>query len=45
LITSLPVNALAGFFVMFFTLPLMIWQMTDLIGLTADELFKFIKTF
>jgi flagellar biosynthetic protein FliR len=45
LITSLPVNALSGFFIMFFALPLMIWKMTDLVNLTADELFKFIKTF
>jgi flagellar biosynthetic protein FliR len=45
LITSLPVNALSGFFIMFIGLPLLLWQMSEILNLTADELFRFIKTF
>ncbi|MCB0351286.1 MAG: flagellar biosynthetic protein FliR [Bdellovibrionales bacterium] len=45
LITSLPINAMAGFFVMFVCLPLLIWQMTDLLNVTTAELFKLIKSY
>jgi len=44
LITSLPINILAGFFVMFIALPLMVWQMSDLLSTTTEELMKYVKT-
>jgi flagellar biosynthetic protein FliR len=45
LITSLPVNILVGLGVMFVSLPLLIFEMTDVLNLTATELFRFIKSF
>jgi flagellar biosynthetic protein FliR len=45
LITSLPINAMAGFFVMFVALPLMVWELNDLLAFTTTELFKFIRAF
>lgn len=45
LITSMPINVLAGFLVLFVSLPLLIWQMQDLLNFTAEELFTFIKTY
>ena len=43
LITSLPLNILAGFFILFLALPLLLWQMHGLVNVTADELFRFVK--
>jgi len=45
LITSLPVNILIGLMVVVVSLPLLIWQMHDLLGITSDELFKLLKSF
>lgn len=45
LITSLPINVMVGFFIMFVALPLLIWQMSELLDLTATELFRFVKSF
>lgn len=45
LVTSLPVNALAGFFMMFVALPLLLWQMTEVLNITTTELFKLIRSF
>ncbi len=43
LITSLPLNILAGFFILFLALPLLLWQMHGLVNVTADQLFRFVK--
>ncbi len=43
LITSLPLNILAGFIVLFVTLPLLLWEMHGLSNLTAIELIRFVK--
>lgn len=45
LITSLPINILVGLFIVFFSLPLLLWEMTDLLNLTAMKLFQFIKSY
>lgn len=45
LITSLPVNILVGFAVMFVSLPLLILEMNDLLNFSTAELFNFIKSF
>lgn len=45
LITSLPVNILVGFAVIFAGLPLFILEMHDLINISTAELFKFVKSF
>ncbi|OFZ14028.1 MAG: flagellar biosynthetic protein FliR [Bdellovibrionales bacterium RBG_16_40_8] len=45
LITSLPINAMAGFFVLFISMPLLIWQMSDLLNLATAEMFKFLKSY
>jgi flagellar biosynthesis protein FliR len=45
LITSLPVNILIGLLVVMFSLPLLIWQMNDLLGVTSTELFRLLKSF
>ncbi|MCB0386422.1 MAG: flagellar biosynthetic protein FliR, partial [Bdellovibrionales bacterium] len=45
LITSLPVNIMVGFLVMFVSLPLIIWQMHDLVDLTAERVFQMMKNF
>ena len=43
LITSLPVNTLVGLGVVFVSLPLMIWQMEDLLQTTAEMVFGIMK--
>ena len=45
LITSLPVNVLVGFVVLFIGLPLLIWQLTQLLDLTSMELLRIIKSY
>jgi flagellar biosynthetic protein FliR len=45
LITSLPINILAGFFIMMVALPLLLWEMRDFVQMTAGELFRFVKAF
>jgi flagellar biosynthetic protein FliR len=45
LITSLPVNFLTGFLVMFVVMPLLLWQMSELLQMTTEEVFKFIKSY
>ena len=45
LITSLPVNIMVGFLVTFASLPLIIWQMHDLLDLTAERVFQMLKSF
>ena len=45
LITSLPVNIMVGFLVIFVSLPLIIWQMHDLLDLTAERVFQMMKSF
>jgi len=45
LITSLPVNIMVGFLIVFISLPLIIWQMHDLLDLTAERVFYMIKSF
>ena len=43
LITSLPVNTMVGLFVMFISLPMLIWQMEDLLQSTAEMVFSVMK--
>lgn len=43
LITSLPVNTMAGLFVLFVGMPLMVWQMGELLDSTMGAMFLFIK--
>lgn len=43
LITSLPVNSLAGMFVLFVGLPLLVWQMQDLLDTTMAAMFLLIR--
>lgn len=45
LITSLPVNVLSGFFVLFICLPMFVWQMSDLLNVTTGELFRLLKSY
>ncbi len=45
LITSLAVNILVGFAVMIITIPLLLWQMNDLLEVTTLRLFSLLKTF
>ncbi len=45
LVTSFPVNILAGFVILVFTLPLMIDQMGDFLDLAMTSVFKMVKTF
>jgi flagellar biosynthetic protein FliR len=45
LITSLPINILVGLLVTIISLPLLIWQMNDLLDITSTELFRLIKSF
>lgn len=44
LITSLPVNILVGFIVMFVSMPLLIWQMHELLEVTSERLITFVRT-
>lgn len=43
LITSLPINILSGFFVMFIGLPLLVWQMNEILNFSTTELLNFFK--
>lgn len=45
LITSLPVNIMIGFFVMIITIPLMLWQMHDILELTSTRMFQFLRSY
>lgn len=45
LITSLPVNIMVGFIIMFVSIPLLVWQMHDLLELTTERLFALVKTY
>lgn len=44
LVTSMPVNIMLGFFVLFLALPLLIGEMDNLLEVTTKELFAVIKT-
>lgn len=44
LVTSMPVNIMLGFLVLFLSLPLLIGEMDSLLDLTTKELFAVIKT-
>ncbi len=43
LITSLPVNTLTGLFVLFVGIPLIVWQMNELMEVTLGSMFLFMK--
>lgn len=43
LITSLPVNTLVGLFVIIFTMPLLLWGMSDIVNLTHAEVMQIMK--
>ncbi|MCB0407221.1 MAG: flagellar biosynthetic protein FliR [Bdellovibrionales bacterium] len=45
LITSLPVNILLGFTILFVSMPLLVWQMHDLLDLTTSRVFSLMRTF
>ncbi len=45
LITSLPVNILVGFIIMFVSIPLLVWQMHDLLQLTTERIFTLVKSY
>lgn len=45
LITSLPVNTLAGMLMMIFTMPLLLSEMGSLLNITTNEVFALLKTF
>jgi flagellar biosynthesis protein FliR len=45
LITSLPVNTLVGFFVLFVSLPMVLMTMDDLLGQTLQYVFAVLKAF
>lgn len=45
LVSSLPINILMGFLVIFISLPLIIWQMPELLHSTTERLFQLVKTF
>lgn len=45
LITSLPVNILAGFFVIIVGLPLLLWEMKDILELATQNVFNLMKHF
>ncbi|MCB0420545.1 MAG: flagellar biosynthetic protein FliR [Bdellovibrionales bacterium] len=45
LITSLPVNILAGFVIMIIVMPIFIWQMEDIVDFSAEAVFKLLKTY
>lgn len=44
LITSLPVNTLIGLFVIIFTLPFLMWEMRDILGITQTEVMRLMKS-
>ena len=43
IMTAAPITILLGFGILFISLPLIVLQLNSLLGLSADELFKFIK--
>lgn len=45
LITSLPINILCGLSILFIVLPLLIYEMHDLVEVSAAELFKYVRAF
>lgn len=45
LITSLPVNILVGFLIMIICIPMLVWQMNDLLEVTTERLFLALKLF
>ncbi len=45
LVTSMPVNILVGFVVLFVTVPLLLGQMDDLVSITFARLFQVMKAF
>jgi len=45
LITSLPVNILFGFTVLFVSMPILMWQMDTFLELTVSRLFQFVRTY
>ncbi|MGE4133382.1 MAG: flagellar biosynthetic protein FliR [Bdellovibrionales bacterium] len=45
LITSFPINIMAGFFLMMITLPLLMEQMGDFLEITASRVFELARTF
>ncbi len=44
LVTSMPVNIMAGILVMTITLPLLLWQVNEVIGLSISRIFDVLKT-
>lgn len=45
LITSMPVNVLVGLMVTIVSMPLLIWQMHDVLEITSGQLFQILKSF
>jgi flagellar biosynthetic protein FliR len=45
MITSLPVNILAGLFVLIISLPLFVWQLDGLLEFTGIRMYELLKTF
>lgn len=45
LITSLPVNILFGFTVLFVSMPILMWQMDTFLEMTMSRLFQFVRTY
>jgi flagellar biosynthetic protein FliR len=45
LITSMPVNVLAGLMVTIVAMPILIWQMRELLEITSGQLFQILKSF
>lgn len=45
LVTSLPINILAGLVVLILMMPLFVWQMEGLVDSTAESVFKLLKTY
>ncbi|MBK7844813.1 MAG: flagellar biosynthetic protein FliR [Bdellovibrionales bacterium] len=45
LVSSLPINILAGFLILFVSLPMVMWQMPELLRGTAERLFQMVKAF
>lgn len=44
LITSIPVNILGGFLVLLISMPLMIWSFREFIGISAEHIFKLLRS-
>ncbi len=45
LITSLPVNILFGFLVLFISMPILLWQMDAFLELSVSRLFQFVRSY